>query len=188
MKKYEDFDFTQENGFDSLEYEVASTPRRIVCFIIDLLIVCILWYLVSYLIFKFHKPLDDFMLTYGKNEADFESVELYNLFRELILRQIVALVLCFLACMFVYLTLVPACIGNGQTVGKLIGGIKMLDLNTLEEIKPLKLIYREFVLRMLLEIILIIPGIISVGLIIFGNKPTLHDSLAKTVVIRTVFI
>ena len=69
----------------------------------------------------------------------------------------------------VYFTFVPAIIGCGQTIGKLLAGIGVVDARTLNELKPIQLIFREFVCRTLLETVLIIPLIISVCISFFRD-------------------
>jgi uncharacterized RDD family membrane protein YckC len=70
-------------------------------------------------------------------------------------------------------------------VGKLLAGIGVVDAMTLNELKPIKLIFREFVCRTLLETVLIIPLIISIGLSFFrDDSKSLHDILSKSVVIK----
>src|SRR5690554_7129343 len=65
--------------------------------------------------------------------------------------------LTWIVTILIYYTLVPAIIGKGRTLGKLLAGIGTVDLNTLDEVSPSKLILREFVGRVLIEYILIIP-------------------------------
>ncbi len=186
MKKCTDYDFEDMEQLEEVEYETVTFMRRLLCYALDLLIIAVIWFLFSYVIFRFHKPLDDFMTTLGVNAGDFEDPVLYEELRNLILRLIVNLILTFIASQTIYFTLVPSIIGNGQTVGKLFGGISMVDIKTLEEIKPLRLIYREFVLRGLLETLLILPGIVSVIIcFVRKDKRSLHDLLAKTVIIKT---
>jgi uncharacterized RDD family membrane protein YckC len=106
-------------------------------------------------------------------------------FARLYHQSIVKLMFIFYFVQTVYFTFVPAIIGCGQTVGKLLAGIGVVDAMTLNELKPIKLIFREFVCRTLLETVLIIPLIISIGLSFFrDDSKSLHDILSKSVVIK----
>lgn len=159
------------------EYEVAQPSTRIVAFIIDFLAVFLLWYLFT--------------------ERDLEKVNAFletldpavegsgDILAEEVSRLYVIFILKFIFVQNLYYTVVPAIIGRGKTLGKLIFGISMLDAGTLKEVAPGKLIVREFLLRCLFETLLVVPSIVSAFLVLFTkNTSAVHDLWAKTVVVK----
>ena len=92
----------------------------------------------------------------------------------------------FIFAKLAYYTFVPAIIGDGKTLGKLICGIGVVNVKTLNEITPTRLILREFVGGILVETLLIVPVIVS-GIIamVRDDSRCLHDLIAGTVVIKT---
>ena len=149
---------------------------------VDFLIIICIWYVCS--ISTFNK-LNDFVSQLGINPSDFTNPQVLLEFARLYHQSIIKLIFIFYFVQTVYFTFVPAIIGCGQTVGKLLAGIGVVDARTLNELKPIKLIFREFVCRTLLETVLIIPLIISIGLSFFrDDSKSLHDILSKSVVIK----
>jgi uncharacterized RDD family membrane protein YckC len=159
------------------EYEVAQTSSRIGAFIIDFMTVFLLWYFFT------KKDLEKVNVMMQTLDPVLEGS--IDIFAGEVIRLYVIFILKFVFIKTLYYTLVPAVIGRGKTVGKLVFGLSMLDAETLKEIAPAKLILREFVLRCMFETLLIIPSIVSVFLIYLTKKATaIHDLWARTVVVR----
>lgn len=175
-------DFTKDDLLEKLTYESANFIRRMIAYGMDLILVIVIWYLITKSMFV---ELDQFVEVLGANEADYTNVELFKAFRDLVGQLYVKLFLTWIFTKTVYFTLVPAIIGNGQTLGKLVAGIGVVDMKTLEEVSPSRLMLREFIGRGLVETLLIIPTIISIILAFYReDSRTLHDIMAKTVVIE----
>lgn len=175
-------DVTQDEFIDKISFETASIARRLSAYIIDVVIIVALVYIASIFLYK---PIDNFVHNLGIDETDFDSLLKYEEFKELFYRLILNLILAWTAIRLVYFTLVPALIGNGRTVGKLVAGIGVVDAITAKEISPSKLMLREFVGRILIETFLVIPGLVSITLAMARkDSKTIRDLLAKTVVIK----
>ncbi|MGI6359578.1 MAG: RDD family protein [Acholeplasmatales bacterium] len=175
----------KEKKYEEITYETASIARRMAAYLIDGLIIIAILYIISIFLFM---EIDAFVATLGTNEQDFEDLVKYEKFVRLFYKLILNIFISWILTRLVYFTLIPAIIGNGRTVGKLVTGIGVVDLNTLEEISPSKLMLREAVGRILVETILIIPGIISMIIPFFrDDSRTIRDLIAKTVVIRLDF-
>lgn len=179
----EEVDFSNLNIQEKLTYESANFIRRLVAFFFDTLIVVVIWYLCSITTFK---QIDEFVANLGINPDDFTNPEVLKEFARLYHQTIVKLYMFFIFAKLAYYTLVPAIIGDGKTLGKLVCGIGVVNVKTLNEVTPTRLILREFVGSILVEAIFIIPLIIS-GIIamIREDSRSLHDLIAGTVVIKT---
>ena len=166
---------------EKLTYESANFIRRMIAFLIDLVFIVVIWYLCTKHQFK---QVDEFIENLGLNEADFTDAEKLKQFADLVGQLYLKLFLTFIFVQTLYFTLIPAIIGNGQSIGKLVAGIGVVDLETLEEISPIRLVFREFIGRGLVETVLIIPLIISFFIAFFrDDSRSLHD-LYKTVVVK----
>lgn len=175
-------DFTKDDLYEKLTFESANFIRRMISYLIDIVLIIVIWYLCSK---HFYNEVDDFIKSIGLNENDFTNVELLKQFRDLIGQLYLKLFLMFIFVKTLYFTLIPAIIGNGQSIGKLVSGIGVVDGKTLEEISPTRLIFREFVCRGLVETLFILPGIISFFIAFFrDDSRSLHDIMANTVVIK----
>jgi hypothetical protein len=140
---------------------------------------------IVYIINHAFKPIDEFVNTLGVDANDFNSWIKYQEFKDLFLRLILNMYLAWTGIRIVYFTLVPAIIGSGRTVGRLVAGIGILDCDTLEEISPSKLILREVVGRVVVETILIIPGLISIIMpFVRKDQRTIRDLIANTNAIK----
>ena len=96
-----------------------------------------------------------------------------------------AFVLKWLFCQTLYFCVLPAVIGNGKTIGKLLLRISLVDASTLEEMSPSRLMLREFVGRTLVETLLIVPGIVSLFMVLISKDgKSLRDRLAGTVSVQ----
>jgi len=175
-------DFTKDDLAEKLTYESANFIRRMIAFLIDLVFIVVIWYLCTKHQFK---QVDEFIENLGLNEADFTDAEKLKQFADLVGQLYLKLFLTFIFVQTLYFTLIPAIIGNGQSIGKLVAGIGVVDLETLEEISPIRLVFREFIGRGLVETVLIIPLIISFLIAFFrDDSRSLHDLMAKTVVVK----
>ena len=178
----QEVDFSDYNIQEKITYESANFIRRMCAFGVDFLIIICIWYVCS--ISTFNK-LNYFVSQLGINPSDFSNPEVLLDFARLYHQSIIKLIFIFYFVQTVYFTFVPAIIGCGQTIGKLLAGIGVVDARTLNELKPIQLIFREFVCRTLLETVLIIPLIISVCISFFrDDSKSLHDILSKSVVIK----
>ena len=175
-------DFGVDDLQEKLTYESANFIRRGLAFIIDILLLIVIWYLIT--LGEFRK-VDEFVTNLGVDETDWVSLAKYEEFRDMLWRLFFNVFLIWIAIKMVYFTLVPAIVGQGRSLGKLLAGIGVVDKNTLEEIPPLRLVLREVVARGLVETLLVIPWIISfVIAFIRADSKSLHDFIAKTVVIK----
>lgn len=162
-------------------FEIAPFPRRIGAWFIDFLIIFIIWYLAT------TKDMDKINKLMENLDPEIEG----NL--EIFIKEVFKLYTIFiLKLLFVktmYYSIVPGIIGRGKTLGKLIFSISMVKRDDLSEISPSRLILREFIGQGLIETILFIPIIISFIFLFSKESRTIHDRLAKTVVIKdTSFI
>ena len=179
----EEVDFSDLNIQEKLTYESANFIRRLVAFFFDTLIVIVIWYLCSITTFK---QIDEFVANLGINPDDFTNPEVLKEFARLYHQTIVKLYMFFIFSKLAYYTFVPAIIGDGKTLGKLVCGIGVVNVKTLNEVTPTRLILREFVGSILVETVLIVPLIISgVIAMVREDSRSLHDLIAGTVVIKT---
>lgn len=175
-------DYSKDDLYEKLTFETASIGRRLAAYLIDAVIIIGLLYLVSILLFN---PIDTFVQYLGTNPADFEDPAEYEKLVQLFYRLILNIGIAWFAIRLVYFTLVPAIIGDGRTVGKLIAGIGVVDIQTLEEISPTRLMLRELIGRNIIETLLIIPGIVSIVVsLVRKDSRGIRDLMAKTVVIK----
>ena len=162
------------------EYEIASFQRRLGAFVIDYLIIFLIWYLVTTKDLNKINSLMEYL-----DPAVSGSLEI---FVEAIFQLCVAFIFKWIIVSTITYTIFPAIFGNGKSIGKLIFGISVVDDSNFCEISPSKLIFREFVLRNLLETLLIIPTIFSAFLVIFRkDSKSIHDLLAHTIVIKSSY-
>ena len=153
--------------------KTASLPlKRLGAVIIDILFIFLIWYWVTA---KDLQQVDELLTTL--DPAVEGSAEIFS-------QAVVTLVLKFL---FKYVVvalawrcLLPAVIGNGKTLGKLLLRLRMVDKNTLQEVSASRLVLRE-VLRVLF-VLTVVPTLVSFVLF-FCKKGFLHDIAARTTVI-----
>ena len=174
-------DLEKDDLYEKLTFESANLIRRFSSLLIDTLLIITIWYLLTLPLFK---EVDGFIEVLGKNPADFENEALYLTFRDMVWTLFLKSFLYYLGAKLAYNTLVPAIIGNGQTIGKFLTGIGVVDYISLNELSPTRLFLREFVFKILLNL-LIVPYVISVFMA-FRNEDSraLHDVLSKSVVIK----
>lgn len=163
------------------EIEIAQTTRRIGAIVIDYIIIFLLWYIFTA---KDLTQVDELLKTLDpdiEGNLDIFVEELFGMYVKFILK--------WLGIQTVIFTLIPAIIGSGKTIGKLIFGIGVVNSETIEEISPSRLIFREFVVRTLFETLLIIPSIISIFMVLIRRDGrSIHDVFAKTIVIKKTIL
>ena len=148
---------------------IAPKHRRLAAFIADAILVFLLWYLMT-------------MKDLGRVDTLLDALDRLA---ESIFKMATAFLLKWLFCQSLYFCILPAVLGNGKTVGKLLFRLSLLDAISLEEMSPSRLVLREFVGRTLLETLLVLPGIVSLFMLLLSKDgKSLRDRLAGTVVVQ----
>ena len=156
---------------------IAPKYKRLAAFLLDLVLVFMLWYFMT----KGNlKQVDTLMET-----LDPAVDGALDVFVQALFQMLTAFLLKWLFCQTLYFCILPAILGNGKTLGKLLLRISLLDAGTLDEMSPSRLMLRELVGRTLLETVLIIPGIVSLFMVLFSkNGKSLRDRLANTITVQ----
>lgn len=156
---------------------IAPKYKRLAAFLLDFVLVFMLWYFMT----KGNlKQVDTLMET-----LDPAVDGALDVFVQALFQMLTAFLLKWLFCQTLYFCILPAILGNGKTLGKLLLRISLLDAGTLDEMSPSRLMLRELVGRTLLETVLIIPGIVSLFMVLFSkNGKSLRDRLANTVSVQ----
>ena len=156
---------------------IAPKYKRLAAFLVDFILILLLWYLMT---MKDLKRVDTLLesldpLTEGALDRLAESI----------FKMATAFLLKWLFCQILYFCIFPAIFGNGKTLGKLLFRLSLLDAASLEEMSPSRLVLREFVGRTLVETLLILPGIVSLFMLLLSKDgKSLRDRLAGTVVVQ----
>lgn len=156
---------------------IAPKYKRLAAFLLDFVLVFMLWYFMT----KGNlKQVDTLMET-----LDPAVDGALEVFVQALFQMLTAFLLKWLFCQTLYFCILPAILGNGKTLGKLLLRISLLDAGTLDEMSPSRLMLRELVGRTLLETVLIIPGIVSLFMVLFSkNGKSLRDRLANTISVQ----
>ena len=156
---------------------IAPKYKRLAAFLLDFVLVFMLWYFMT----KGNlKQVDTLMET-----LDPAVDGALDVFVQALFQMLTAFLLKWLFCQTLYFCILPAILGNGKTLGKLLLRISLLDAGTLDEMSPSRLMLRELVGRTLLETVLIIPGIVSLFMVLFSkNGKSLRDLLANTITVQ----
>ena len=156
---------------------IAPKYKRLAAFLLDFVLVFMLWYFMT----KGNlKQVDTLMET-----LDPAVDGALDVFVQALFQMLTAFLLKWLFCQTLYFCILPAMLGNGKTLGKLLLRISLLDAGTLDEMSPSRLMLRELVGRTLLETLLIIPGIVSLFMVLFSkNGKSLRDRLANTITVQ----
>jgi uncharacterized RDD family membrane protein YckC len=156
---------------------IAPKYKRLAAFLLDFVLVFMLWYFMT----KGNlKQVDTLMET-----LDPAVDGALDVFVQALFQMLTAFLLKWLFCQTLYFCILPAILGNGKTLGKLLLRISLLDAGTLDEMSPSRLMLRELVGRTLLETVLIIPGIVSLFMVLFSkNGKSLRDRLANTITVQ----
>lgn len=159
---------------EKASYLTAPSSKRIGAIVVDMILVFFIWYLMT---------IPDLSRVDGLLETlDPDSAGAADIFAEAIFKMVTAFVLKFLLSNALYFCLLPAIIGRGKTLGKLLFRLSMVSRITLKEISPSRLVLREVVIRTLFETLLVVPFIISM-IMALKCKDALHDIWAKTAVV-----
>ena len=156
---------------------IAPKYKRLAAFLVDFILILLLWYLMT---MKDLKRVDTLLesldpLTEGALDRLAESI----------FKMVTAFLLKWLFYQSLYFCILPAVLGNGKTVGKLLFRLSLLDVVSLEEMTPSRLVLREFVGRTLVETLLVLPGIVSLFMLLLSEDgKSLRDRLAGTVVVQ----
>lgn len=156
---------------------IAPKYKRLAAFLLDFVLVYMLWYFMT----KGNlKQVDTLMET-----LDPAVDGALDVFVQALFQMLMAFLLKWMFCQTLYFCILPAILGNGKTLGKLLLRISLLDAGTLDEMSPSRLMLRELVGRTLLETVLIIPGIVSLFMVLFSkNGKSLRDRLANTITVQ----
>ena len=156
---------------------IAPKYKRISAFLVDFILVFLLWCFMTNTDLK---QVDTLM------ESLDPTIEgSLDVFIKALFQMLTAFLLKWLFCQTLYYCVLPAIIGNGKTIGKLILRISLVEVATLEEMSPSRLMLREFVGRTLLETLFVIPGIISLFMVLFSKDgKSLRDCLANTIIVQ----
>ena len=115
---------------------IAPKHRRLAAFIADAILVFLLWYLMT-------------MKDLGRVDTLLESLDpltegALDRLAESIFKMATAFLLKWLFCQSLYFCILPAVLGNGKTVGKLLFRLSLLDAVSLEEMSPSRLVFRTW--------------------------------------------
>ena len=156
---------------------IAPKYKRLAAFLVDFILVFLIWYWMTA---RDLETVNSLMTT-----LDPETEGALDTFAQAVFRMMTAFVLKWLFCQTLYFCLIPAILGQGKTVGKLLLRISLVNAATLEEMSPSRLMLREFVGRTLGETLLVVPGIVSLMMILFSkNGISLRDRMAHTVAVQ----
>ena len=156
---------------------IAPKYKRISAFLVDFILVFLLWCFMTNTDLK---QVDTLM-----ESLDPTTEGSLDVFIKALFQMLTAFLLKWLFCQTLYYCVLPAIIGNGKTIGKLILRISLVEVATLEEMSPSRLMLREFVGRTLLETLFVIPGIISLFMVLFSKDGrSLRDRLANTIIVQ----
>ena len=114
---------------------IAPKHRRLAAFIADAILVFLLWYLMT-------------MKDLGRVDTLLESLDpltegALDRLAGSIFKMATAFLLKWLFCQSLYFCILPAILGNGKTLGKLLFRLSLLDTASLEEMSPSRLVLRE---------------------------------------------
>lgn len=156
---------------------IAPKHKRLAAFALDFILVFLLWYFMTA---GDLEKVNTLMKT-----LDPESEGALDTFAQAVFQMGTVFLLKWVFCQTLYFCLVPAVIGQGKTLGKLLLRISLVDINTLEEMSPSRLVLREFVGRTVVETLLILPGIVSLFMTAFSaDGKSLRDCMAHTVAVQ----
>lgn len=156
---------------------IAPRPKRLGAWIIDGGIVFLLWYFLTEGDLRQVNDLLAVLDPVRDGSLDTFVQALFQMGTKFLLK--------WLFCQTLYYCLVPALLGRGKTVGKLLFRLSLVDQETGQELSPSRLVLREFVGRSLVEMLLVLPGIVSLGMVLLSSEGrSLRDRIAASVVIE----
>ena len=156
----------------------APRTQRFGAWLIDSALVFLLWYLCT--------GSDLETVNVLMQTLDPTQPGALDQFAQAIFKMLTAFGLKAAFCQTAYYCLVPALLGRGRTIGKLLLRLRVVDAAVPGEVSPSRLVLREFVGRTLLESLLVLPGLASAVLALFSSEGrTLHDRLSRTIVVQS---
>lgn len=161
--------------------EVTFAPKikRFGAYIIDFFILFVFWYLLT------KKDLEKVNVL--METLDPAAAGAADIFAEEIIKLYVSFVFKLMFVEVLYYCLVPAVLGKGRTVGKLIFKINLVGRDTGEELSVPRLFLRELLGRAVIETLFVIPLFVSMFMLLFTEDgKTVRDLLGRSITVEQV--
>ena len=161
--------------------EVTFAPKikRFGAYIIDFFILFVFWYLLT------KKDLE--IVNVLLETLDPDAVGAADIFAEAIIKLYVSFIFKLMFVEVLYYCLVPAVLGKGRTVGKLIFKINLVSRDTGEELSVPRLFLRELLGRAIIETLFVIPLFVSMFMLLFTEDgKTIRDLLGRSITVEQV--
>ena len=161
--------------------EVTFAPKikRFGAYIIDFFILFVFWYLLT------KKDLEKVNVLLETLDPD--AVGAADIFAEAIIKLYVSFIFKLMFVEVLYYCLVPAVLGKGRTVGKLIFKINLVSRDTGEELSVPRLFLRELLGRAIIETLFVIPLFVSMFMLLFTEDgKTIRDLLGRSSTVEQV--
>lgn len=161
--------------------EVTFAPKikRFGAYIIDFFILFVFWYLLT------KKDLEKVNVLLETLDPD--AVGAADIFAEAIIKLYVSFIFKLMFVEVLYYCLVPAVLGKGRTVGKLIFKINLVSRDTGEELSVSRLFLRELLGRAIIETLFVIPLFVSMFMLLFTEDgKTIRDLLGRSITVEQV--
>lgn len=161
--------------------EVTFAPKikRFGAYIIDFFILFAFWYLLT------KKDLEKVNVLLETLDPD--AVGAADIFAEAIIKLYVSFIFKLMFVEVLYYCLVPAVLGKGRTVGKLIFKINLVSRDTGEELSVPRLFLRELLGRAIIETLFVIPLFVSMFMLLFTEDgKTIRDLLGRSITVEQV--
>lgn len=161
--------------------EVTFAPKikRFGAYIIDFFILFVFWYLLT------KKDLEKVNVLLETLDPD--AVGAADIFAEAIIKLYVSFIFKLMFVEVLYYCLVPAVLGKGRTVGKLIFKINLVSKDTGEELSVPRLFLRELLGRAIIETLFVIPLFVSMFMLLFTEDgKTIRDLLGRSITVEQV--
>lgn len=161
--------------------EVTFAPKikRFGAYIIDFFILFVFWYLLT------KKDLEKVNVLLETLDPD--AVGAADIFAEAIIKLYISFIFKLMFVEVLYYCLVPAVLGKGRTVGKLIFKINLVSRDTGEELSVPRLFLRELLGRAIIETLFVIPLFVSMFMLLFTEDgKTIRDLLGRSITVEQV--
>lgn len=161
--------------------EVTFAPKikRFGAYIIDFFILFVFWYLLT------KNDLEKVNVLLETLDPD--AVGAADIFAEAIIKLYVSFIFKLMFVEVLYYCLVPAVLGKGRTVGKLIFKINLVSRDTGEELSVPRLFLRELLGRAIIETLFVIPLFVSMFMLLFTEDgKTIRDLLGRSITVEQV--
>lgn len=161
--------------------EVTFAPKikRFGAYIIDFFILFVFWYLLT------KKDLEKVNVLLETLDPD--AVGAADIFAEAIIKLYVSFIFKLMFVEVLYYCLVPAVLGKGRTVGKLIFKTNLVSRDTGEELSVPRLFLRELLGRAIIETLFVIPLFVSMFMLLFTEDgKTIRDLLGRSITVEQV--